>query len=153
MKTNKVRDSLKNLTRAMSLGTGLLALTAHGQGTIEVGGIGIIGDTVLDPGSALPTDIEGNWVTEGNEAGAGEFIESHLVSPDIVVPTTGTVTLTFDHRYNFEGGNWDGGAIFVSVDGAAATYVAGTELTGQGYQGTATNGTAWAGGGRANFFL
>ena len=75
----------------------------------------------------------------------GNSLKPTSSSPPVAVTATGNVTLTFNHRYFIEQ-NWDGGGIFVSVDGAPATYVPNSALTGQVYDGTATLGTAWAGG-------
>lgn len=44
----------------------------------------------------------------------------------------GAVTLSFDHRRNFESG-FDGGAVFVSINGSAFNYLAGSAFTQNGY--------------------
>lgn len=127
----------------------LAGASASAQSIFEVAGDGAIGDETLttDGGQAALPVNGGTWAAEGSSAGGGNTAESFLVSPAVEVPTAGNVTLKFDHRYFFESG-WDGGAVFVSVNGAPATYLEGTAFSANGYAGdtTANPGTAWTGG-------
>ena len=64
----------------------------------------------------------------------------------MAVIATGSVGLTFDHRYSFEvdsGGSWDGGAVFVSHNGGAYPMVDNSAFTANGYNGTLTGGNSW----------
>jgi hypothetical protein len=49
------------------------------------------------------------------------------------VLAAGDVQLSFDHRYRFESGSWDGGAVFMSHNGGAFTKVAGISFSSNGY--------------------
>ncbi|NNM31111.1 MAG: Ig-like domain-containing protein, partial [Akkermansiaceae bacterium] len=154
MITTKHRlDALKRLALAFALWCGLIGATTSAQTIIEVAGDGVIGDEVLttDGGVAKVPADGSNWTTPGAAAGGGNTAESFLISPDVSVPTTGNVTLRVSHRYFFEedaNGAWDGGAIFVSVNGAEATYVPSSSFSAGSYDNTVgTNpGTAWQGG-------
>jgi fibronectin-binding autotransporter adhesin len=148
----KQTQETMNLNPICKLHLGTLALAiALGAGyasaqTLHVGGDGTIGDTVLTTigGTALVGVTGGSWTTAG---GTGTPVSSTLVSPAAVVPTTGNVTLSFTHRYNFEEG-WDGGAVLISVNGNPAVYLPGTAFSSNGYVGNTTSGpsNAWAGG-------
>ena len=134
---------LKHLAFAIVLGAGV----SHGQTVIDVGGAGIIGDTTLTTsGGTAKLSVGGDtWKTNG---GTGAPVSTTLASPAVVVPASGIVTLTFTHRYDFESG-WDGGAVFVSVNGNPAVYLDGTAFSSNGYVGTTTTGdgsAAWSGG-------
>lgn len=64
----------------------------------------------------------------------------------MAVIATGSVGLTFDHRYSFEvdsGGSWDGGAVFVSHNRGAYPMVDNSAFTANGYNGTLTGGNSW----------
>ena len=139
-------DRLKPLALVVALGMGFGAGTARAQAVLDVGAAGVIGDTVLTtPSGTANVPAAGvNWSTDG---GTGAPASSTLVSPAAVVPATGNVTPTFTHRYDFEDG-WDGGAVFVSVNGAPAAYLAGAAFSSNGYIGdtTANGSAAWAGG-------
>ncbi|HSP41341.1 MAG TPA: hypothetical protein VLO11_00580, partial [Luteolibacter sp.] len=121
------------------MGGALIAASAQAQ-TFEVGGAGTIGDTVLttDAGVAQLPATGANWTAAG---GTGNTF-SYLESPSVAVTATGAVTLTFSHRYNFED-TWDGGAVYVSVDGGAFVKVPLTSFTANGYNGTA-QASVWA---------
>ena len=143
----KQNTPFRRLALAVGLSLGLASANALAQVTIEVGGAGTIADSTLTSGS-VPGQVGATWSTPGAEAGGGNTAETFLSSPDVTVGTTGPVTVSFDHRYFIEAG-WDGGAIFVSKNGAAATYVDTTAyISGQDYVGdtTANPGTAWTGG-------
>jgi hypothetical protein len=134
---------LNHLALAVSIGMAMAAGNAQAQAVIDVGGAGTIGDTVLPSGNKVPAGGV-NWTVVG---GTGAPVSSTLVSPAAVVPAAGNVTLTFTHRYDFEGG-WDGGGVLVSVNGNPATYLGAAAFSSNGYTGTTTtNGSvAWAGG-------
>ena len=55
------------------------------------------------------------------------------------------MTLTFTHRYAFEP-DYDGGAVFVSVNGNPATQVLAGAFSSNGYTGTTSGSAAWPGG-------
>ena len=103
---------------------------------VDVSGAGVIGDTTLTTVAGVArVPVDGvNWTA----AGGGGVVYSSLTSPAFTVPAThvngGTVTLKFKHRYNLELG-WDGGAVYVSKNGAPATYVDGTAFSANGYAG------------------
>ncbi len=135
---------------ALALALGVTSVQA--QTIIEVGGAGTIADEVLATSKVPAGGV--NWTVTGN-AGAG-IKYSGLVSPAVVVGATGAVTLTFNHRYNFEetGDPWDGGAVFVSVNGGAFTYVPLASFSSNGYVGptTANAGSAWEANGEDVFY-
>lgn len=69
------------------------------------------------------------WLAEG---GNGPF-NSRLSSPPFTVPVSQGVTLSFSHRYSFEGDYWDGGQVLISVNGGAYTVVPKENFTANGY--------------------
>lgn len=79
----------------------------------------------------------GSWRENGQIVENGWTNVSFLSSPPIVLTTAGGVTLSFDHRYSFESGNWDGGQVLISVNGGAFTLVPGAAFTQNGYNGSA----------------
>lgn len=121
MKSTEMRIyPINHRARALVLGVGLGAATAQAQVILEVGGAGTIGDTTLTTAKVPAAGV--NWTAAG-----GEGIKySSLTSPTFTVPATHVngemVTLKLTHRYNFEDA-WDGGEIFVNVNGAGETYV------------------------------
>jgi len=73
------------------------------------------------------------WTAGKNEGGDGSPNNlSLLTSPDISVPSSGPVTMSFMHRYSLEV-DWDAGAIFTSVNGGDFQQVPGTAFTSNGY--------------------
>jgi hypothetical protein len=139
--------NIKYLALALALGAGLGATRVKAQTTLEVGGSGTIGDTVLGTNNKVPT--AGTWAAAGGEG----FKNSDLISPPVAVTATGPVTLKFSHRYFFEK-EWDGGAVFVIVNGAPATYLPITAFSANPYVGdTLANGAAaaWPGGEKVFF--
>ena len=137
-------NHFKPLAVALALGAGVLAGSAQAQVILDVGGAGVIAPETLPATGNLP--IAGtNWTVVGNNAGVKY---SGLVSPAVTVGTTGNVTLTFNHRYNFEttGDPWDGGAVFVSVNDGAFTYVPLASFSANPYVGptTANAGSAFS---------
>jgi hypothetical protein len=117
-------------------------LPAQAQTVFHVGGEDMIGTTTL------PTVAEGdkrvatlanngvNWTAAGGEG----IVYSRLISRPLTVPSTGPVTLKFKHRYFLEDA-WDGGALYISVNGAEPTYVEPGAFTANGYDGLLTGDT------------
>ncbi|MES2706849.1 MAG: LamG-like jellyroll fold domain-containing protein [Verrucomicrobiota bacterium] len=73
-------------------------------------------ETALVGAPVIPwtyNNVTGVWVSNGEATGP---IEDELVSPEVTMPATAFVRVTFSHRYNFEEA-WDGGAIQYAVDG------------------------------------
>lgn len=130
---NAARDKIRRFACLVTIA--LAALPANAE-VIPVGGEGTIGTTVL------PTVAEGTkqvatvsndgaiWTAAGGEG----IVYSRLISPTLTVPASGAVTLTFNHGYNFEDA-WDGGAVYVSVNGAESTYVEPAAFIQNGYDG------------------
>lgn len=138
MKTN---THTKLRAFATTLGIGVMFGLGHGQTVIEVAGDSAIGDQVLttDGGTAtLDGRIGLNWQAFGGNGNAF----SGIVSPAMTVPETGPVTLRFTHRYNFES-DYDGGAVYVSVNGGPAAYLEPTAFSANGYVGI-VNTTVWS---------
>jgi len=85
----------------------------------------------------------GTWQENGQEPGNGQSQNtSHLDSQVLNVTVTGQVGLTFNHRYSFEGGFWDGGKVYISVNGGAFTAVPGASFLANGYNGTVTSSSS-----------
>ncbi len=92
--------------------------------------------SVADPGSFTAT-VEGmraGWYADG------ALIEgpatSTLTSPSLTVPPSGgTVTLIFQHRYDFEydGSAWDAGAVRLSINGGPPDLLSSSQFTANGY--------------------
>jgi hypothetical protein len=89
-----------------------------------------------------PISATNGWVYDGSstwsangEDNLGTPSDSRLNSPLINVNTTAPLTLTFDHRYSFESGLLDGGAVFLSVNGGPYTQVPTSAFTENGYTG------------------
>jgi MYXO-CTERM domain-containing protein len=78
----------------------------------------------------------GAWTTNGQGPDSGHSNTTLLTSPVFTVMQAGGVTLSFDHMFSFEGGNWDGGAVQVSVNGGAFTTVSSASFTSNGYTGS-----------------
>ncbi len=76
--------------------------------------------------------VAGTWSTDGSENGLANE-HTRLTSPELTVEADGGYVLSFDHRYDIEGGDWDGGGVFISVNGGSFRYVEGDEFTGNGY--------------------
>jgi hypothetical protein len=148
---NHRTTNLKRLALALSFGMGLGTGSVQAQTTIDVGGAGFISTEALIAPNKVPANGV-NWKVAGNNTG---IKYSGLVSPTVTVANTGSVTLTFEHRYNFEetGDPWDGGAVFVSINEGPFTYVPLASFTSNGYVGptTANVGSAWAANGEDVF--
>lgn len=52
-----------------------------------------------------------------------------------MVGANGNVELTFSHRYSFEAGLWDAGAVFVSINGALFAQLGDSAFSQNGYTG------------------
>ncbi len=74
----------------------------------------------------------GAWSTDGSANGAPNE-HTRLTSPELTVSTTGGYVVSFDHRYDIEGGDWDGAALYISVNGGSFVYVEGAKFTENGY--------------------
>ena len=75
----------------------------------------------------------GQWAANGSDSTCGGPFNSKLNSPAYVVPQSDEVTLSFTHRYSFEGDLWDGGQVRISVNGGAFTAVPAESFTANGY--------------------
>ncbi|MCX6879503.1 MAG: autotransporter-associated beta strand repeat-containing protein [Verrucomicrobia bacterium] len=101
---------------------------------IHVGGEIAIGDTTLTvaDGIAMVPNTGANWAAPGWTGPPYIAYYTNLTSRTLTVPTAGDVTLRFQHRYNMEN-EWDGGAVYVSRNGAAPTYVPASAFSANGY--------------------
>lgn len=100
------------------------------------GGFTVINSATPPPAGFAPfvyNATAGQWTTDGSHPDCGGPFNSRLTSPAYVVPTTDEVTLNFAHRYSFEGDLYDGGAIYISVNGGAYTPVSPDGFTANGY--------------------
>jgi hypothetical protein len=75
----------------------------------------------------------GQWSADGSDTECGGPFNSKLTSPGYVVPQSDEVTLTFTHRYRFEGDYYDGGQVRISVNGGEFTPVSPDNFTANGY--------------------
>ncbi|MCP5525153.1 MAG: hypothetical protein H7A46_26820, partial [Verrucomicrobiales bacterium] len=76
---------------------------------------------------------DGQWIALGADPNCGGPFNSKLTSPAYGVPVSDEVTLNFTHRYRLEGDLWDGGQVWVSVNGGAFTPVNPDKFTANGY--------------------
>jgi hypothetical protein len=81
---------------------------------------------VYDPANGI-------WSADGSVDGCGGPYNSRLNSATYTVPESLAVTLSFSHRYSFEGDFFDGGQVLVSVNGGAFTVVSADNFTANGY--------------------
>ena len=95
----------------------------------------------------LPTDgpwvydaMSGSWKTAGQSADNGHNNTVTLTSPSIPVPASGSLRLSFDHRYSFESGAYDGGQVRYSINGSPFYTVPAAAFTQNGYNGTPVGG-------------
>jgi hypothetical protein len=126
MKQNHTTENPPGYLKILALATILGASTAQAQTIIDVGGSGTIADEALTTAKVPATGV--NWRASG---GNGNTF-SNLISPTVTVANTGAVTLSFTHRYNFEG-TYDGGVVYVSVNGGSFTKVPLASFTSNGY--------------------
>ncbi len=108
------------------------------------------GFTVETPGGSFeaPWIYDGSsWWSAGENTGFGNDNASYLISPIHTVTKSGTLKLTFSHRYSFERDtvNWDGGAVEVSINGGPWTYVPAVQFDQNGYTGVVESAPALSG--------
>jgi hypothetical protein len=86
----------------------------------------------------------GGWTTDGQGPENQQPNTTRLTSPALTVEANGAVIVSFDHMYSFEagGGNWDGGALFMSLNGGAVTHVGSAAFTSNGYNGAVLGNSA-----------
>jgi hypothetical protein len=100
------------------------------------GGFTVENSATPPPGAWGPwvyNSTNGQWAANGADAECGGPFNSKLISPAYVVPQADEVTLTFNHRYSFEGDRWDGGQVRISVNGGEFTVVPAESFTANGY--------------------
>jgi hypothetical protein len=97
--------------------------------------------TPAPPGPWTYNATAGQWVANGSEDGCTGPYNSKLNSPAYVVPQSDEVTLSFTHRYSFEGDRWDGGQVRISVNGRPFTPVPAENFTANGYAAGVIQGT------------
>jgi hypothetical protein len=93
----------------------------------------------------------GSWITEGQGPENAHPNTTDLASPPVVLNSSGVVTLSFDHRWAMEGGQWDGGAVYVSVNAGLLSPVPAASFTLNGYNGTVLANSASALAGQSAF--
>jgi hypothetical protein len=81
----------------------------------------------VSPTSHLWWGPDNNGQTDGEKTDAPD--EQSLVSPTLHVGA-GPLTLSFQHRFAFEGGNWDGGVVEISANGGMWTDIGGGAYNG-----------------------
>jgi hypothetical protein len=97
------------------------------------GGFTVENTDPAPPGPWTYDAANGVWTADGGEDACTGPYNSRLISPTFVVPQSEEVTLTFNHRYSFEAGVWDGGQVQISVNGGAFTPVSPDNFTANGY--------------------
>jgi len=93
---------------------------------------GIEGGNATLPGDSwLYKPAQGTWTV----LGADGVRNSALTTPYYVVTTAGAVSMTFNHRYNFEKDtvNWDGGLVRLSANRGPYTTVPAASIAGDTY--------------------
>jgi hypothetical protein len=113
----------------------------NGNYTVETVG------TVPEPWAYNAT--EGAWIANSGNDACGTPGNSSLKSPAYTVPQDDEVTLSFRHRYSFEGDYWDGGQVRISVNGGPFTAVTADKFIANGYQAGTIQGTGVLMGERA----
>ncbi len=101
--------------------------------TSSDGGFTVTNTTPEPPGPWVYDPANGIWSADGSVADCGGPYNSRLNSATYTVPESLAVTLSFSHRYSFEGDLWDGGQVLVSVNGGAFTAVSADNFTANGY--------------------
>ncbi len=87
-----------------------------------------------DPPPTGPWEYDaglGAWTVAGGATGTP--FNSSLVTPEVTVPSAGGVTVSFSHRYNFEGSLWDAGQVQVSINGGDFVAVEASAMIQNGY--------------------
>ncbi|MHC1767937.1 MAG: PA14 domain-containing protein [Verrucomicrobiia bacterium] len=105
------------------------------------GGYTVENTTPAPPGPWVYDAAKGQWAAEGSEDGCTGPYNSRLTSPAIVVAEADEVTLSFTHRYSFEGDYYDGGQVQLSVNGAPFAPVPAEAFSANGYAEGAIVGT------------
>lgn len=113
------------------------------------GGFTVVNTDPAPPGPWLYSAANGQWAAEGSVDECGGPYNSQLNSPAYVAPQTDEVTLSFVHRYSFEGDLWDGGQVRISVNGGAFTAVPAENFTANGYAPGVIQGSGILNGQRA----
>lgn len=138
--------------RACSLGGLCLALVGMAASafgdvtyTFNADGQGFVSEFISSPFSgpwtykpAIGAGGTGGWATDGQAAEINVACTADLVSPVFTVGLAGTVRLSFEHRHSLEDevNRWDGGAVFISVNGGPATKVPSSAFLLNGYDST-----------------
>lgn len=81
------------------------------------------------PIPSVHSAVTGTWSMAGDDSGPAT---NTLTSPDIMVPVTGGIRVSFNHRYSIEP-EWDGTALQVSIDGGPFRTVPHADFTENGY--------------------
>ncbi|MCD6339450.1 MAG: Ig-like domain-containing protein [Verrucomicrobia bacterium] len=110
------------------------------------GGYTVVNTDPAPPGPWAYDGANGQWVAVGSEDACTGPYNSQLSSPPITLPQAGAVTLSFTHRYSFEGDLWDAGLVRVSVNGGEFTLVPAENFTANGYAEGAIIGSGIANG-------
>ena len=101
--------------------------------TSSDGGFTVTNTTPEPPGPWVYDPANGIWSADGSVDGCGGPYNSRLNTATYTVPESLAVTLSFSHRYSFEGDLWDGGQVLVSVNGKPFTAVPAENFTANGY--------------------
>jgi hypothetical protein len=109
--------------------------------TNDDGGFTVINTEPPPPGPFLYDATAGQWIANGSEDACTGPYNSKLTSPSFTVPASDEVTLTFSHRYSFEPDRWDGGQVWISVNGGNFTPVSVDNFTQNGYPAGLIQGT------------
>ena len=97
------------------------------------------GFTVVDTTDKIPPypwmwdAASGKWVTEGSTAACDGPYNSQLISPGYKLTQDGILSLSFSHRFSFEGDLWDAGMIGITVNGGSLILVPAENFTANGY--------------------
>lgn len=115
------------------------------------GGFTVQNSPAAFPAARGPWTYNGTnaWAANGSDASCGDPVNSKLTSPAYVIPQADEVTLNFTHRYSFEGDGYDGGQVWISVNGGAFTAVPAENFTANGYAAVTIQGNGILNGQRA----
>lgn len=137
------------------LGAGLLLAACSAQSRFAVDGSGT-GSCILamefragDGGCVVENSADppegpwvydaagGEWAADGPSSKCSSGMRHSLLStPPCTVADDGDYSLSFSHRYSFEGNGWDGGAVRISVNGGDFSIVPSASFTANGYTAT-----------------